>query len=419
MEHVYIYIFTFFFETYFDFNRYSIIHVSVLMLNILDHLPGCWVPPSPNQAPYDWYDLHVAWSILCFSVLLESCQRLNKHLVIAPNAWYQPGLVRMNILMHKYMYLYYFILIKFTFRKISMCIFMRSKPFISLTQSWTYICCCYMNLFGNSFRCHLQRNRVARRATVYWQFQVSRWHGESFEHLWTWVFLSNVFTMDWVDVVLGFGCMLHGSYFLMNSWRRMTSLTWLVWRFGSSTVDKVVDSQVSCIVAPSLCVCRYGREQIAEFKVYTVMRSVRIPPIMWQWCFFLWVFNLHIWSTNFVESWNGAPSAESFIPTGITFGLATAWWILLQIVFLRCNIWPRCKRDYPKGAWWAIDVGTFVWSRGGHTMSKSASRHDQWGPDENGTIDPRSYIGNGFISAAELRHAMIHLGETQLHFERF
>lgn len=90
---------------------------------------------------------------------------------------------------------------------------------------------------------------------------------------------------------LGFGCMLHGSYFLMNSWRHMTSL---VWRFGSSTVDKVIDSQVSCIVAPSLCVCRYGREQIAEFKVYTVMRSVRIPSIMWQWCFFLGVFNLHI-----------------------------------------------------------------------------------------------------------------------------
>ena len=60
MEHVYIYIYvyTFFFETYFDFNRYSIIHVSVLMLNILDHLRE--VPPSPNQAPYDWYDLHVA-----------------------------------------------------------------------------------------------------------------------------------------------------------------------------------------------------------------------------------------------------------------------------------------------------------------------------------------------------------------------
>ena len=47
-----------FFETYFDFNRYSIIHASVLMLNILDHLQE--VPPSPDQAPYDWYDLHVA-----------------------------------------------------------------------------------------------------------------------------------------------------------------------------------------------------------------------------------------------------------------------------------------------------------------------------------------------------------------------
>lgn len=42
----------------------------------------------------------------------------------------------------------------------------------------------------------------------------------------------------------------------------------------------------------------------------------------------------YFWSTNFVESWNGAPSAENFIPTGITFGLATSWWILLQIVFL-------------------------------------------------------------------------------------
>lgn len=109
--YIYIYMYTpFFFETYFDFNRYSIIHVSVLMLNILDHLRE--VPPSPNQAPYDWYDLHVAWSILCFSVLLESCQRLNKHLVIAPNDWYQPGLVWMNIL-HKYMYLYiYFLLLE-------------------------------------------------------------------------------------------------------------------------------------------------------------------------------------------------------------------------------------------------------------------------------------------------------------------
>ena len=74
---------------------------------------------------------------------------------------------------------------------------------------------------------------------------------------------------------------VHATWFILSD-EFLTSLTLLVWRFGSSTVDKVVDSQASRIVAPSLCVCRYGREQIAEFKVYTMMRSVRIPPIMWQ-----------------------------------------------------------------------------------------------------------------------------------------
>ena len=186
--------------------------------------------------------------------------------------------------------------------------------------------------------------------------------------------------------------MLHGSYFLMNSWRRMTSLTLLVWRFGSSTVDKVVDSQVSCIVAPSLCVCRYGREQIADCRVQGIYRdAIGQNPIdnVAMMLLLGGVQSPYFWSTNFVESWNGAPSAESFIPTGITFGLATSWWILLQIVFLNVTSGRDAKRtilyaldsSLESGAWWAIDVGNFVWSRGGHTMSKSAktwSMRSRW-----------------------------------------
>ncbi len=71
---------------------------------VLDHLP-------PDQAPYDWCDLHVAWSILCFSVLLESCQRLNENIswiscffVVAPRI----GLNEHTVFTYVYIYIYIF-----------------------------------------------------------------------------------------------------------------------------------------------------------------------------------------------------------------------------------------------------------------------------------------------------------------------
>lgn len=70
----------------------------------------------------------------------------------------------------------------------------------------------------------------------------------------------------------------------------------------------------------------------------------------------------YFWSTNFEESWNGAPSAENFIPTGITFGLATSWWILLQIVFLDVTSGPDAN-------------GTILPEHGGQLMWATLSGH--------------------------------------------
>ena len=53
-------------------------------------------------------------------------------------------------------------------------------------------------------------------------------------------------------------------------------------------------------------------------------------------------------------------------------------WTLLQIVILDVTSGRDAKRTILyaldsslESGWWAIDVRTFVWSCGGHTMSKS------------------------------------------------